>query len=483
MYDERGTYRDNDGDSNPYEPGDLTPVPSEDDDTDSAETVPNPYHPRVDSDYSDAPFAGRTVAFARLHQQLVDNTTVGATVFMGRRHVGKTALLQRFGKVFDENFIGINIPLEFTLLKSESDWLLTLADAMTLVLARRGFMLTRLPQPPEEDDQIRHWLTDRFLPEVFTTIRPHRRLVLLLDDADEIADAVAQGKLPEDTFSYLYGLLSKHRQLSMALTIGTDNETRLHVMNPLVTPARVLRLSSLTQDESRQLLQDPTQGLYTVDDNAAELVHRASGGEPLLLQRFGFHMYRRWQTIIELTPAALDMLLPPITADDVKALLAVVYTESEEEFKYTWEQLNGNERLVMMAISNLLYNDPLHAITNADISAWLVETDYLMDMTAINSALRGLEYREIIHHTGEGVQLNAGLMQTWLLENGRLDGKITNADGMPAPSFLRGRASWLLALLIVLIFVTIIALLSLNNVRTPAGSASNPVATVTLAGQ
>jgi len=473
MYDERGAQDD------PYEPDDFAPNPEEDSDGDSAEASPNPYHPRVDGDYSDAPFAGRTVAFARLHQQLVDNTTVGATVFMGRRHVGKTALLQRFGKVFDENFIGVIIPLEFTLLKSESDWLLTLADAMTLVLARRGFMLTRLPQPPEEDDQIRHWLTDRFLPEVFTTIRPHRRLVLLLDDADEIADSVAHGKLPEDTFTYLYGLINKHRQLSMALTVGADHETRLHVMNPLVTPARVLRLANLTADESRQLLQEPAHGLYAVGDDATELVYRASGGEPLLLQRFGFHLYRRWQSISDLNSDTLNIA----TTDDVKTMLSVIYVESEEEFKTTWEQLNGNERLVMMAISNLLYNDPLRPITNADISAWLVETDYLMDMTAINSARRGLEYREIIHHVGEGVQLSAGLMQTWLLENGRLDGKITNADGMPAPSFLRGRVSWLVALVVLLVFVSIILVLSLNNVRTPAGGASNPVATVTLAGQ
>jgi hypothetical protein len=124
-----------------------------------------------------------------------------------------------------------------------------------------------------------------------------------------------------------------------------------------------------------------------------------------------------------------------------------------------------------------LYDDPLSPIDTGRIEGWLVETDYPLDATAINAALRGLEYREIVRSTAKGLAITAGMMQTWLLEHARLDE--TPADMLETRPFA---ADW--RLLIVGAVVVVIVLLvaaSLGGNR-PSEASGTPLPTVTLAG-
>ena len=82
-----------------------------------------------------------------------------------------------------------------------------------------------------------------------------------------------------------------------------------------------------------------------------------------------------------------------------------------------------NERLVLTAITDLIFEDPLDKISVPLLQTWLTDTDYPLDTTAILSALRSLEYNEIVTGMPDAIVLTSGLMQTWLLENARLQNK------------------------------------------------------------
>ena len=84
------------------------------------------------------------------------------------------------------------------------------------------------------------------------------------------------------------------------------------------------------------------------------------------------------------------------TLEDVKALTSTIYLYNEADYRVLWDHLGANERLVLTAMSDLLYNDPLGRMDAQAIQSWLVETDFPLDMTAINATLRSLEYREIL---------------------------------------------------------------------------------------
>lgn len=383
----------------------------------------NPYQP----DYADldrlssAPFAGRKTAFGRLYQQLNDPGSRRALLILGARRMGKTAFLHACDAAFGDAFVGVVVPMRDTTISSETEFFLALAQSVTETLAEREFSLTRLSDihPPRNDGRL--WWETEFLPQAFAIIRAHRKLALLLDDAERLINAVRAGTLPADTYTYLKRLLEETPALGLALTLDTEHEAEVPQLAPLVTLNDILRLPRLAPDETAALLREPAQGAYTVPDDAAAAIQKGTGGVPSLAQHYGYRLFSRWQA----TP---DVNV--LTVEDIKAVTGAVAQYGGDDFRYVWGRLPLNERLVLTAISGLVYDDPLKPVDADAIESWLVKTDYPLDVTAIRSALRGLEYRDVIQPVASGgtsaVTLVSSLWQTWLLENARL--------GAPRPS-------------------------------------------------
>jgi hypothetical protein len=440
----------------------------------------NPYH----AGYGDgdpngiaaAPFAGRQEAFARLYARLFDPTNTGALLFLGRQHIGKTALLLNADSIFKESAVGVYVPLRQTTMDGEAQWLLALATTTNEALIERGFTLSRLSQLDPIGNQPRLWLETTFLPQVLGAVRG--KLLLLMDDADPLLAAVRDGKLPADTFDYLRGLTKKFQSLYIALALDTDFEEDIDEFAPLVAPTDVIRLGNFTADETQWLLQAPVRGLYSVPDECAQAVHKLVGGAPGLVQHFGYEFFRRWETYPELNV---------FTLEDIKALTPALYIYNEADYRGLWERLGANERLVLTAISDLVYNDPLGRLDASAIQGWLVETDFPLDITAINATLRSLEYREVLMPTPQGINLSATMLQSWLLENARLGRRkpaAANPTTPPEPAQpLSARITprllrILTVIFIILVIANILAYAWVNSGTVPP----NIQPTVTLAG-
>ena len=444
----------------------------------------NPYHAGYgDADgLASAPFAGRKDAFARLYARMTDPVNTGAILFLGRQHAGKTALLRNTNAIFKETAVGVYIPMREITADTESHWLLALAQTMTTTLVEGGFTLSRLSQLDPLGDQPRDWLEVTFLPQILGAVK--RKLLILIDDANHLQTAVRTGKLPADTFSYLHSLTKKYEDLHLALALDSDYEDDIDAFAPLVMPNDVLRLSNLAPDETQWLLQAPVRGVYSVPDEVAQTIHRVVGGAPGLVQHFGYELFKRWETYPELNV---------FTLEDVKALTPTVYLYNEPDYRALWERLTVNERLVLTAISDLAYNDPLGRIEATGIQNWLVETDFPLDVTAINATLRSLEYREILHPTPVGIALGASILQSWLLENARLGRRtapmIPAAESLtPAsarPPGLAGLATPRVLRTLAIIFVVLVIANLLAYAWVNGGTPSVPPniePTITLAG-
>ncbi|MFN8372383.1 MAG: hypothetical protein U0694_05845 [Anaerolineae bacterium] len=400
-------------------------------------TFDNPYRPAADDGYVPAPFAGRQQAFTRIYGYLSDVERVQAFALVGRRQIGKTAFLWQFDAVFGDTYVGVFVPMEALPLRSEGLWLAALARQMMTAIARREYTLSRVPEIPNEVERV--WFANEFLPAIYHAIRPHRRLVLLLDNAHLLIDPIARGDLPPDTFDLLAELLQRDAQLAAVLTLDAEREQDMPAMQPLV--GEIHRLGNLTQDECTLLLPEGAP---------ADAVYKATAGQPALVQRFAYRLLQN---------------------PNAKAASAAVYASAQNEFRDDWQRLTRNERLILTAVSSLLYADPLRGCEADAISKWLVETDYPLDITAINAALRSLEYREILTHDSKGYVPAAGLMQRWLLENARLE----SAAHPPTR-----RRWWLVALVAALVFAALLLFIALSG-STPSSSGSVQP-TVTLVG-
>lgn len=447
-------------------------------------TPRNPYH--ADSDDSgalaSAPFAGRQAVFGRIYRHVTDPTKRTAITVIGQRRIGKTALLTAFPTVFRETHVGAVIPMLQAPDDVTVDWVLTIAEAIAVATAKRGFTIRRLddvPPPGEAPGEAFAWLVEVYLPAVFAILRGMMRLALLIDDAHVLLTSVKQTRLPQDTLPFLFGLMAQFPNLDMVLTFDAARESDLSALAPLTNPDEALRLGSLSAEETRWLMQQPVRGLYALTEDAANAVYRASGGLPAPSQAFGYFLFRKW---------AEQPGLNQFNGEDIRALMQPVMTLSAADFQGSWNRLLPNEKLTLAALSNILYRDPLRQVDAAVIESWMVETDVRLDATAINVALRGLEYREWVEPTPEGVRIKAGLMHTWLLDN-------ATPDKLPRPTRRRGGSAsetteiglnrrvrvprWALVVGAAVILAALLAFLTLGG---QAGAPPEIQVTVTLSG-
>lgn len=412
----------------------------------------------------DSPFAGRERALARLHQHLIDPHNRYALVFLGQQHSGKTTLLLRFRETVGE---GVYISLRVTPFADEATLLRMLYGEARIVLLEAGFNPERVPALPEDATNLREWLKETALPRLHQGLRGGRHLVFLLDDADHLIDALDSGRLPADTPVYLQSLL--HPRIDIVLTLDTDTEDRLHRLTPLVNPPDAYRLHYLDREEVQALYAGPD---LQIVQTLAENVYYLTGGHPALTQRLRDLLWERTGSRV-------------IALDDLQAVTPEIYTESAVFYLELWQGLSLNERLVLTALAGLFYTDPLKSVTPEQLEAWLVETDFRLDLTAIHAAVRSLEYREMVSHQGEGIVLNAQLLQKWLLENARLDPAPTITSRsevfapIPAPLSLdQHRVLWIAIGAAVLLFVLVVLAVVLNSAPITPGLEIIPTVTL-----
>lgn len=419
--------------------------------------IPNPYR------YPDL-FLGRKAIFTRLRQQLADPTHHEALVFVGRYASGKTSLLHQLIATFDDSTIAVYITLDDIAPLNEATLLNAIAHNTAAEVVRREFTLAQNADLQPPDDDLRTWFTAHWLPTITNIIRPHRRLAILIDNAHQLVDALNTNTLPEDFPAWFYAQLQAFPQLSIMLTFAEEVENTLTRLQPLAQTATA-RLTNFDTQESAWLLQEPVTEHYQLNDESKAAIYQATGGIPALLKRYGDLLFERWQT----RPSRTE-----ITPEDVKLITPAVYEWAQDLFRAYWIALSLNERLILTAMSSLLYADPLRKIDTHTLETWLIETDYPLDSTTINAALRSLDYREIVHTTPEGIQLNVGLMQRWLLENARLT--TPRAGHLPDKSQWR----WILLLIGLAIATVLIIMALVNNPTPPPDNAQNAEPTVTL---
>ena len=176
------------------------------------------------------PFGGREQVFAHIYNHLNDPPNTGAVAFLGRRHIGKTALLRQVEAMVETNHLGVYIHVNDVSLDGESSLLQTLIPATIDAIILRGYSL-RDTQIPEEDDAetLQSWFAEVCLPEIFHVIRSHNRLILLLDDVHYLVQDAVLGRI---YCTQLHSLL--HPQLGIAVTLDLEHENYLHLLQPLV---------------------------------------------------------------------------------------------------------------------------------------------------------------------------------------------------------------------------------------------------------
>lgn len=380
---------------------------------------------------------GRREIYTLLQQHLVDPSGQHVHVILGWRGSGKSALLQALPQLFDDSFVTVYLPLSEERLADESTWLASLMEATAMAITARGLQAAPTTPRPDAD-----WLQNHYLPDVLKRIRSHRQLVWLWDNASALSDALQRGTIPYQHLSDVRRWLDNNAQLSIVLALDTRYEDALRDLQPLIHDALIHRLSHLSPEESAEYLMASGR----VTPAIADTIYRLSGGNPSFLACFYQHIIAS-QTLL--------------TAESLVNIAHAVYKQLDPEFRERWQSLNRDERYVLTAISNLIYEDPLRALQSADIEAWLAQTDFPMDSIAVRSAIRGLEYHEHLRHRDKKIVLSGELWQRWLLENARIH---EHTYGLSAPpEEQRLSLTRLLLLTAIIVLLLLLAIFTTNR--------------------
>ncbi len=437
-------------------------------------TTPNPYNPLRPPAAPQLLF-GRAEAFAFFRQHFVGTALERPLVLLGRRGLGKSAVLHWLGAHLEERYrvcvvgLGDLVPLdELTLLAA-------LVNGITSTLEAVGASTYRLPSwpadaPERPPEALRAWFADDFLGVALAALRA-RHLVLALDDAHLLWQAAEQGTLPAGWWDVLGGWLARYARLDAVLALDAGWEERLFQHPLLNDPTAHFRLQELPHTEAARLVREPVAEVYTFADGAVERILALAGGHPFLLQTLGFLLFRRSEEREHAEPISLE---------DVQAVLPAVLDQADTIFAPLWGAATHNERVTLSALvrlSEALENAP---IAFATLYEWLRKAGYGLNRTQLAAALRSLGYAGLVWAEEDTYRLPARLIADWVRANVTPPQPHTRATKSPA----RRRA--LLGALTLVGVVALVGVFALHNAggtgETRSESARTPNApTATLA--
>ncbi|MAU08683.1 MAG: hypothetical protein CL607_02585 [Anaerolineaceae bacterium] len=406
-------------------------------------------------DMSHIPIAGREAIYMQIQQHLMDTSARHALAYIGYAGIGKTALLRQLPMYVDLAIISVFLPLSDLVLDDEEALLTRFVIRTTQVLAQYDYSLSRIPALSDDEDDdapsMREWLRDEYLPQVMGVIRGARRLLWLLDDFDLLMDAIKKGDMPEDFIDYLHSLMLAQPQLGIVLTAHTDDETRLLTLEPFIKMNAIHRLHALPLDAGIAMLKEAAP--YFSQNDLTKL-HQATGGHPLWLAHGA--------TLLDATASMSE-------------IIDRVYPLAAADIAHIWGDLQPNEQYILQALADLYYQNPLANVTLQDVTQWIINSGVNMDSTDIHSALRSLEFRELINNTDGKISIRADLVRRWLLQNQNSHPQRQRASSDTDSS--RSVDLRLIAILVGIAIVAVIVLWLLSQVPGLAGGDVVPTVT------
>lgn len=439
------------------------------------ESAPNPYNP-LEPVENPAWFFGREDAFSFFRQHLAGMPLRHALVLIGRRGLGKSALLRQLQHHLDESYRVCVVDLSLVDLRGEESFFAALVDEIHATLEQAEVSTYRLPDWSEGGEETpinrRAWFRQVYLDVAMTALR-HRHLLIALDDAHLLLDAIAKGTLPADLPDYLAALQAAHDRLDFALALDVSHEDRALAVPLLADPALHFRLAELSPAEAERLVREPVARLYSFDEGLVPRILAMAGGHPFLLTSICRLIFRRSE---ERHHAGSIMEL------DLQAIYPAALDQAGDILRPLWRDASQNERLTLVALARIGGQDGGPPVAFDALHAEVNDLGYEVSKTQLAAALRSLDYKGLVRMDASGhYSFPARLIPRWLYAN----------TDIPAPAppreVIRAWGRPALVALAAIALVGLIGAAALSGAfggadgdRTPAAVPDAPTATLSL---
>lgn len=372
------------------------------------EPIRNPYNPHQPATDT---FFGREDVFAFIRQGLITGRRAQGMAIIGQQGMGKTSVLLQVSRHVEARYVTAYLNLAEVHFEEVGGLFTLMADAARQALEDAGLSTYRLPPVPDDPDvDLWVWFSETYLDVTLSALRNNRRLLFLFDETSKLLDAIDRRDVSAEFDRTLSQLLARDDRLDIIFAVDAEDEARLETFAPLNDQLLHKRLTLLDDSAAEDLIRHPAAPYYEVQSSAVEGILSMTGGHPYLLQVINRLIWDRVMTRRQ--PG-------PVTVNDVSAVVREATEEADPVLRMTWTGSTPNERLALTALTALTAANRGLPIRIEDARQWLLrESEHSLDQTALASAMRRLEYREVLRAPTKGTYtFTTGLQHQWLLQN------------------------------------------------------------------
>jgi len=352
-------------------------------------SIQNPYisgNPVASSEM----FFGRQDVLDYLRKNAMSTSQKNTLVLYGQRRTGKTSILlkaQRDG-LGDDRLIPVFLDAQGV--TSDIHLFSRIAEAICTQLRRKGMEV----QPPVKDsrngEEFRttpYETFDDFCRQLSAAIG-ERRVLLMIDEFEEIESRVKDGDMKKAIFGYLRNLMQFYEPIVFVFCGGHRLEEMTYdYWNIFFNTALYHRISFLNPEDAGRLITKPTTGDLEYDPLAVEQILKLTHAHAYFTQLFCYELVNYLNDRKERNYA---------TRNDVDAVAGKLVREGNPQFTLSWEEISPDEHTLLSALAEGIDATGRSSLDLTTIETRLRNAGVSIPRSELQGHIESLAQREVL---------------------------------------------------------------------------------------
>jgi len=387
-------------------------------------------------------FYGREDDFRYVRTKLEGTNQGVVIVFCGERRAGKSSILyQVAGGRLGERFIPVFIDLQEMVIASDSEFFARISRVIAEAVARANSRQALEPaaahgsggtidkvalagggpagspsqtalaqtltvRVPEFDGRNPYPVFLDFLDDVLASIGG-RTLLILMDEYELLEGKVDEGKLSNELFTFLAGLMDNKERLALIFTGSRRLEERdKKYWRELLRRSLFRKVGFLSEKDTARLITEPVEGRVVYGRGVMDVVYRLTAGQPFYTQVICQNVVdymnehrQNWVTVADLGRVITDIVDNPLP-----------------QMIYSWDALSDDEKLALSLLGEVLADGNAYAKAG-ELRASVKANDYPVNLSenTIRLTLEEMFRRELLEKDPEdGFRFKIDLLRLWI---------------------------------------------------------------------
>jgi hypothetical protein len=245
-----------------------------------------------------------------------------------------------------------------------------------------------------------------FLDEALGSIGD-RTLLILMDEYELLEGKVDEGKLSNELFTFLAGLMDNKERLALIFTGSRRLEERdRKYWRELLRRSLFRKVGFLSEKDTVRLITEPVQGRVVYGRGVIDVIHRLTAGQPFYTQVMCQNVVdymnehkQNWLTLADLKPVITDIVDNPLP-----------------QMIYAWDGLSDDEKLGLSLLGETLADGAAYA-TAQELRASVKANDYPVNLSenTIRLTLEEMFRRELLEKDSvERFRFKIDLLRLWI---------------------------------------------------------------------